>query len=588
MWMIRTIIAFLILLVCPLAWAQEETASEPTAESYVWYVIRPGDTIEGLTVRYLGSPDRWRENAKLNEEKFPNPHVISPGEYVRLLAPKKLPADGALVLEVANRVEDQPTPLAWQDTLEGELLRARDGLKTHAQSSAELRFADDTALLVTEQSIIFIGEENTPQAQVDRTQIEIVVGQADLERSTTGSADTSPFEIVIGDAKATPKADEGNSLQTRARRSESGAQLMVYSGESELEAGGAKVSVGTGMGSSVPEGEPPQPPEQLLPAPANLIPAAGAGLATPKPTFTWAPVAGASSYTLEVCRDPRCGSLLERVTELSQTSWQPSGLPVEKLFWRVTAISPSGLDGYPSSSKDFEILTANEDTTPPEIRISFNGPQLAPRSGLNERWILGPGMEIEVEVEDDSSGVKKWTPAIDGEIVKRKALRGPWTRGEHTVAVTAADRAGNRHRVEVPFTFDPDPPELSWGVEGSSELGNTAGEPSDDSASPSRPLRGRREIKIGKHYWQLDSDMAEVLVRPQSGKPVGLEGLGSIGRDHGLWVLAQDAVCSELDDLNYELVTGPQKGSYVLRIEAIDCVGNKRHGQLPLGKAKKR
>ncbi len=151
--------------------------------------------------------------------------------------------------------------------------------------------------------------------------------------------------------------------------------------------------------------------------------------------------------------------------------------------------------------------------------------------------------------------------------------------------------------MEVPFIFDPDPPELSWGVEGGGEVGNTAGKPSDAAAVPSQPRRGRREVKIGKRYWQLDSDMAEILVRPQTGKPIGLEdraggaqteGLGSIGRDHGLWVLAQDAVCSELDDLSYELVPGSEKHHYILRIEAIDCVGNKRHGQLPLAKQQKR
>ncbi len=596
MWMTKALPTLLILLACPLAWGQEETAEEAEPDA-VWYMIRPGDTIEGLTVRYLGSRDRWRENAELNRVRFPNPHVIEPGEHVKLLPPSKLPADGALVREISNRVEDQPTPLDWDKALKGELLRARDGVKTYEQSSAELEFPDDTALTITEQSIIFIGGEKRQQTQVDRTQIEIVVGQADLERSTA-SPGTGQFEIVLGDATATPKAGEDSALQTRARRPESGgAQLMVYSGESELEAGGAKVNVGSGMGSTVPEGEPPKPPEKLLPAPAGLVPATGSSLATPRPAFSWAAVEGASSYTLEVCRDPRCGALLERVVELSETSWQPSrrrradgteGLPVEKLYWRVTAVSPSGLDGYPSESKDFEILSAVEDTTPPEVRISFTGPQLAPRSGLNDRWILGPGMEIEVEVEDALSGAGEWTAAIDGEQMTPEALKGPWTKGEHTVAVVASDRAGNRREVEVPYVFDPDPPELSWGVEGGAALGSTAGEPSDGSARPSRPWRGRRKMKIGKRYWQFDSDMAEVLVRPQTGKPVGLEGLGSIGRDHGLWVLARDAVCTELDDLNYELVPGSEKGEFLLRVEAVDCVGNTRHGQLPLAKQKKR
>ncbi len=593
MWLTKALPVLLILLACPPVWGQEKAAEEEEP-LWVWYVIRPGDTIEGLTVKYLGSRDRWRENADLNKDTFPNPHVIEPGAHVRLLIPTEMPTDGALIQKISNRVEDRPMPLECEDepkfceAKEQEMLRARDGVQTHGQSSAQLAFFDDTALLVTEDSLIFIGGEKKRQAQVDRTLIEIEVGQADLEGPATGTQ-TGQFEIVLGDARATPRASEDSALQTRARRAEGGgAQLMVYSGESELEAGGAKVNVGTGMGSSVPEGEPPKPPEKLLAAAADLVPAAGSGLATTRPAFSWTAVDGAESYTLEVCRDSRCGALLERVTDLTESSWTPAGLPVEKLYWRVTAVSPSGLDGYPSDSVDFEILSDVEDTEPPEVRISFAGPQLAPRSGLNDRWIVGPGMTIDVKVEDGASGVSEWTPEIDGEEVAAQALQGPWERGDHDLKVIASDRAGNRREVEVPFTFDPDPPEFSWGVEGSGEVGNTAGEPSDASASPSQSRRGRRELKIGKRYWQFDSDMAEILVRPQTGKPIGLQGLGTLSRNNGLWVLAQDAVCTELDDLNYELVPGEKKGQFLLRVEAIDCVGNTRHGQLPLAKQKKR
>ena len=587
MWTAKAVPALLGLLICVPAWGQSEVSENEEPSSWVWYVIRPGDTIEGLTIRYLGSRDRWRENADLNTEEFPNPNVIQPGARIKLLAPTQLPADGALVTDISNHVEGQPTPLDWTDAQPQDLLRARDGVKTGEQSSAGLEFADKTRLVVTEESIVFIGDEETAPEAVDRTQIEIVVGQADLESSSDVTADSSQFEIVLGDATATPTASEDDALQTRARRVESGgAQLMVYRGESELASAGTTVKVATGMGSSVPEGEAPKPPEKLLPAPADLDPAAGAGLATPRPEFNWAPVADARDYTLEVCRDPHCGALVERIVELSEPSWQPAGLPVEKLYWRVTAVSTSGLDGYPSEAVPFEILSAVADTEAPTVQISFTGPQLAPRSGLNDRWIVGPGMTIEVEVEDAGSGVGEWAPSIDGEDVELTALEGPWNRGEHTLTVVATDRAGNRREVEVPFTYDPDPPELSWGVEGGGELGRIGGDPSGGIAGLGRAWRGRREMKVGKRWWQLDSDLAEVLVRPLTGKSIGIKGLGKIGRDYGLWVLAQDAVCTDLDDLAYELVPGSAKDEYWLRFEATDCIGNQRRGELALTRQK--
>ena len=140
--------------------------------------------------------------------------------------------------------------------------------------------------------------------------------------------------------------------------------------------------------------------------------------------------------------------------------------------------------------------------------------------------------------------------------------------------------------VEVPFTYDPDPPELSWGVEGGGELGRIGGEASGGIGNLGRAWRGRREMKVGQRWWQLDSDLAEVLARPLTGKPIGLEGRGTIDRDQGLWILAQDSVCPELDDLVYELVPGTAKGEYWLRIEATDCIGNQRRSELALARKK--
>ena len=592
----------LILLSCPAPWALADNAVE-TEQPWGWYVVRPGDTIIDLTNRYLGSRDRWRENHELNPE-IEDADVIEPGQHIRLLLPDKLP-DGALLRLISSEVDppasledrrcsqvvaairqpDSRSPFdqsCWTDAPERELLRSRDGIKTYEDTSALLEFPDGTTLALTEESLVFLSDEKPVREEVERTKIEIVEGQADLSVEA-GEEASEQFEIVLGDATATPEPGDDGSLATRARRPESGgAQLMVYSGRSDLEAAGATVQVETGMGSSVPEGEPPKPPEKLLPAPGGLDPAAEARLATPRPSFAWQPIEGARDYTVEICRDASCGSLVEREVAVADASWQPEGLPVEKLFWRVTAVSRTGLDGYPSDAVPFEILTGVEDTTAPEVTISFTGPQLvAPRSGLNDRWIAGPGMEIEVEATDEGSGVDRWTPSIDGREVEASALKGPWQKGEHTVKVTAVDGVGNERVVEVPFIYDPDPPELSWGYEGDPvAIGSTAGGPGESPGGAS--MRGRREVRTGRHLWRLDSDLRHVILRRLSGKPVGLAGLGALGKDQGLWVRAEDEVCRDLFDVAYDLQPGSGRNTFVLWIEAVDCVGNARRGSVQL------
>ncbi len=567
-------------------------AAASKEEKTVWYVVRPGDTLRTLTDRYLGSEERWEENWKLNPE-LENPNRIFPGQAIRLLLPTEVPADGALLRQISNRVEDQPTPLDWTEARKNAILRPRDGIRTYEASSADLVFPDDTSMVVTELSTVFISEGSQTAEQVDRTQIEIVVGQADLESSST-SSDLGQFEIVIGDAKAMPRAGKDSAgkssgMQTRARRSEGGsAQLMVYSGESSLAAAGAELTVGTGMGSSIPEGKPPTPPKKLLPAPEGKIPAAAAQLATPSPAFRWNPVLGARRYTLEVCSDERCGVLVERVQGLADPAWQATKLPVEKLYWRVTAVSASGLDGYPSTSQPFEILSAVADTEAPDVKIDFTGPQrVGPRFGLNDSWIVGPGGEIEITVVDGGSGVGSQIVKIDGETVDASGLRAPWAEGERMLAVVATDRAGNTKEVELPFVFDSTPPVFSWGAEGGPAVASSSGDTSQEGeVSPSR--RGRREVKVGKLFWELDSDLAQIRLRPQTRKPIKLEGFGSVGPERGLWVLADDAGCSYLTDLTYELVAGADRSEVVLRYEATDCVGNASRGRLPLRRSSRK
>jgi hypothetical protein len=130
---------------------------------------------------------------------------------------------------------------------------------------------------------------------------------------------------------------------------------MVYGGAGEVEARGVKVDVPRGMGTSVPPGGAPQPPEKLLPAPEALGPAAAASFDYANPIFSWEAVPGAASYTLEVCRDPVCGQLVLRQTGITQTRWDSDELPRAELYWRVLAVAASGLDGFSSMPRSFGV-----------------------------------------------------------------------------------------------------------------------------------------------------------------------------------------------------------------------------------------
>ncbi|HSN86084.1 MAG TPA: LysM peptidoglycan-binding domain-containing protein, partial [Thermoanaerobaculia bacterium] len=214
-----------------------------------WHIVRPGETLHRVAARYLGSAARWPEIARLNPG-IEDPNRLEPGQRIRVSQATEAPA--ARVARLSRKVEAQPTPIAWENARQDDLLLEKDGLRTYGKSSAEMAFSDGTRLLVTESSLVFLQRTGGQLRGVDRKAVEIVEGQADVESGIRPAGGAAPeVEIVLGSTRArsrpTPSRATPGAARTRARRSEEGgAKLMVYGGEGEVEAGGAKVSVPAG------------------------------------------------------------------------------------------------------------------------------------------------------------------------------------------------------------------------------------------------------------------------------------------------------------------------------------------------------
>jgi nucleoid-associated protein YgaU len=49
-----------------------------------WYVVQPGDTLNGIAARFLGQPTRWPEVYALNRSAAGNPNLLRPGMQLHL------------------------------------------------------------------------------------------------------------------------------------------------------------------------------------------------------------------------------------------------------------------------------------------------------------------------------------------------------------------------------------------------------------------------------------------------------------------------------------------------------------------------
>src|SRR6185436_12892152 len=246
-----------------------------------------------------------------------------------------------------------------------------------------------------------------------------------------------------------------SSSPARARRAEEGgAKLMMYGGEGEIEAAGAKVAVPEGMGTSVAAAGPPGPPEKLLPAPQPVAPAAGGQVQCANPRFGWTGVPDAASYTVEVCRDPSCGALIERAVGLDKLEWRAPALPKGDLYWRVTARSLSGLDGYPSEPVRLTIASDRTDVQGPKEVLSIDGPQVRVVDAL---W-AGPTAHVIATSVDPETG-EPVTRELTQTAADLGAFAAQTAAAEGGLASTTSDSCGNAGSFQ-PFVFavDAQPP----------------------------------------------------------------------------------------------------------------------------------
>ena len=371
-----------------------------------WHVVRPGDTLEGLARRLLGSNLHWRELHRLNPW-IRDPDLLLPGQRIRIWVARPTPQPNAQVETVAGRVDEHPNPVPWRPAAEGDLLLERDGMRTFARGSSRLRFDDGATVTLTENSLVFIRRQVPATAPVPRREIEVRIGQADLE-ALARPGPAPAIDIVLGGARARADGSAEQGLAARTGSVRGGAsRLMIYRGSGELAAAGQKVALPAGTGSSAEPERPPRPAEPLLAAPALGVPEADGPLGLDDPWLTWAPLAGAASYAVEVCADSGCGQLVERATGLAGTRYRLASAPAGPAFWRVTATSASGLDGFPSAARR---LVPVESVPPPPPVLVLRG---ADGVALAEGACAAATPAVEVGARDRYDRPLPWTLEVD-------------------------------------------------------------------------------------------------------------------------------------------------------------------------------
>ena len=338
----------------------------PIVESYV---VRQGDTLAKLARRHLGPEAAWNTNVAVNPD-LPDPNIIKLGEVINIITGYEQPAPVVAVEEVAvyqavieqifNVVEKNVERSNWSGAIEGDRLFPLDAVRTLENSSAVLQFDGATTVLVTEYSQIYLRALEAQDSGVSRSEIEIRSGETEL-RLEQINAPQQQIEINVAGTITRPARGADGNNSTRARKvGNDRSQVMVYEGSSAVESAGVSVAVETGMGTTAIAGQAPAEPERLLPAPE--IHALDGELFAANIEFSWESLDGAAAYRLDVCKDRRCTQPILNQRGIPETTFTVPSLPVGISYWRVTAVSESGLDGFTGLPGELKIVAVPEET----------------------------------------------------------------------------------------------------------------------------------------------------------------------------------------------------------------------------------
>jgi hypothetical protein len=316
----------------------EPVSTDPTTNAAPeWrYTLRPGDTLIGVSSRYLANPADWPRVQRLN--RIGNPYRLIPGSSLRIpLAWLRHTPAPATVVSVTGQVQVSMHAAPERALQPDEQLPSGAVLTTAANSSATLRFADGSQLVLQPAARLVLDSVSVYAGggMVD-TRLRLQQGRVEVG-ANPARASGSRLQVITPSAVA--------AVRGTRFRVEADAQVTreeTLEGDVGLAAAEQTVRVAAGQGSVAESGKPPRPPVALLPAPdVSTLPSRIDSLPM---RFTLPAMPGAVSWLGQIAADDRFEQLL--LQQISATAQLGFGdLPDGHYWLRVRAIDELGLQG---------------------------------------------------------------------------------------------------------------------------------------------------------------------------------------------------------------------------------------------------
>ena len=383
--------AVLMTSLAPGAWAADQKDETP-------HVVQAGDTLEGLSQSYFGTPRLWHQLQARNKVK--DPRQLQPGSVVWIPV-GLLPAESAQVEFVHGDVKVHTAELgattntavaANPPVAAGTMLAEGTRLQVGPDGFVTVRLADGSVVKVSAQSDVQLRQLRR-RGRAGSVQSVVEIQRGSVESSVAPSTDASRrFEVRTPRAVTSVRGTRfgvalSESGDTTAAVLQGAVAVQSRTADNPAQHTATATVLQPGQGLAVQADGTVGSPRSLLPAPdLRSLPAAVHDLGPLALNVT--AQAGASAYQAIVARDAELTQVLRSGTFANgQLRWK--GLDDGQYFISVRAIDAEGIAGLPTTQP----LTVKTQPVPPlyqkpapDAVVSNAGGQLLCTQVAGVRW----------------------------------------------------------------------------------------------------------------------------------------------------------------------------------------------------------
>ena len=383
--------AVLMTSLAPGAWAADQKDETP-------HVVQAGDTLEGLSQSYFGTPRLWHQLQARNKVK--DPRQLQPGSVV-WIPMGLLPAESAQVEFVHGDVKvhtaepgasTNPAAAANPPVAAGTMLAEGTRLQVGPDGFVTVRLADGSVVKVSAQSDVQLRQLRR-RGRAGSVQSVVEIQRGSVESSVAPSTDASRrFEVRTPRAVTSVRGTRfgvalSESGDTTAAVLQGAVAVQSRAADNPAQHTAAATVLQPGQGLAVQADGTVGSPRSLLPAPdLTSLPAAVHDLGLL--ALNVPGQAGANAYQAIVARDAELTQVLRSGTFANgQLRWK--GLDDGQYFISVRAIDAEGIAGLPTTQP----LTVKTQPVPPlyqkpapDAVVSNAGGQLLCTQMAGVRW----------------------------------------------------------------------------------------------------------------------------------------------------------------------------------------------------------